>query len=224
METGMNERTLKRILIVICCVGAAALLDEIVGVRSSAAQTIMDEWAAVKVPPAPELKAVTIDPNLTALLILDIQTQTCNMDRRPRCLPSVPRIQSLLSQARAKGVPVIYSLAAGGTVADIFKEVAPLGGEPIVMSGPDKFFGTDLEKILKEKGIQTVITVGTASHGAVLYTASGAALRGLRVIVPVDGTSADNMYAEQYTAWHLVNAPRVNAQVTLTKIDLIRFP
>ncbi len=94
----------------------------------------------------------------------------------------------------------------------------------MVTSGPDKFLGTDLEKILKGRGIQTVITAGTASHGAVLYTASGAALRGPRVIVSVDGTSADNTYAEQYAAWHLVNAPRAGGQVTLTKPDPIRFP
>jgi nicotinamidase-related amidase len=66
--------------------------------------------------------------------------------------------------------------------------------------------------------------VGCAAQGAVIYTASGAALRGLKVIVPVDGMSADTPYAEQYVAWHLVNAPRVGAQTTLTKIDLIRFP
>jgi len=118
---------------------------------------------------------------------------------------------------------VIYSLAAGSTAADIAKELAPSAGEPAVLSGPDKFLGTDLEKILKEKGIKTVIAVGTASEGAVLYTASGAALRGLKVIVPVDGMSSSTAYAEQYTAWHLANAPRVGAQVTLTKIDLIRY-
>ena len=69
-----------------------------------------------------------------------------------------------------------------------------------------------------------MITAETASHGAALYKASGAALRGLKVIVPGDGTAADNTYAEQYTAWHLVNAPCVGGQVTLTKIGLIRFP
>ena len=93
----------------------------------------------------------------------------------------------------------------------------------MVASGPDKFFGTDLEKILKEKGVKTVIAVGTASHGAVLYTASGAALRGIQVIVPVDGVSAENTYAEQYVAWHLLNAPRISTLVTLTKIDLIGY-
>jgi nicotinamidase-related amidase len=65
--------------------------------------------------------------------------------------------------------------------------------------------------------------MGTAAHGAVLYTASAAALRGLKVIVPVDGMSANTTYPEQYTAWHLVNAPVVSANVTLTKLDLIKF-
>ncbi len=83
--------------------------------------------------------------------------------------------------------------------------------------------GTDLETVLRDKGITSVIVTGTAAHGAVLYTASGAALRGLRVIVPVEGMSAENTYAEQYTAWHLSNAPRVSSQVTLTKIGMISF-
>jgi nicotinamidase-related amidase len=82
---------------------------------------------------------------------------------------------------------------------------------------------TDLEKILKDRGIETVIVMGTAAHGAVLFTASGAALRGMRVIVPVDGMSADPAYPEQYTAWHLANAPAVGARTTLTQFDMIRF-
>lgn len=184
----------------------------------------MDEWNTVKAPPAPELKAVTIDPKVTALLVLDILKQTCNAERRPRCVASLPKLRGFVAQARAKGVPVIYSLAAGSTVADILPEAVPTGGEPVVLSGPDKFLGTDLEKILKEKGIQTVIVIGTAAHGAVIYTASGAALRGFKVIIPVEGMTADNAYAEQYTAWHLLNAPRVGPQVTLTKMDLVRYP
>jgi hypothetical protein len=44
----------------------------------------------------------------------------------------------------------------------------------------------------------------------------------MQVVLPVDGMSAENTYAEQYTAWHLANAPRVSAKVVLTKIDLIK--
>ena len=190
---------------------------------SAFAQTIVDEWNAVKVPPAPELKPVTIDPKKTALLMLDFNKQVCNAERRPRCIASILKVRKLLAEARAKGVYVIYSITFGATAADIAKELAPLGGEPVVVSGPDKFMGTDLEKILREKGIKTVIVVGTAAHGAVLYTASGAALRGIQVIVPVDGISAEITYAEQYTTWHLVNAPRLSNLVTITRIDLTGY-
>ena len=186
-------------------------------------QTIIDEWNTVTVPPAPELKPVKVDPKVTALLMLDFNKQTCNAERRPRCVASIPKVQKLLTEARAKGVSVIYSLSAGAVVADIAKELTPLGGEPVVSSGPDKFFGTDLEKILKEKGIKTVIVAGTASHGAVLYTASGAALREMKVIVPVDGMSAENLYAEQYVVWHLMNAPRISTLTTLTRVDLLGY-
>ena len=219
----MNGTALKQLLISVCGLAMATCLAVAATPLSSTAQTIVDEWNTVKAPPAPELKPVTIDPKVTALLILDIQKQNCNMERRPRCVASVPKIQGLLARTRAKGVPVIYSLGTG-TAADIYQEVAPVGGEPVVTSGPDKFLGTDLEKILKERGITTVVVTGTAAHGAVTYTASGAALRGFKVIVPVEGMSAENTCAEQYTAWHLVNAPRVGTQVTLTRIDMIQYP
>ena len=125
-----------------------------------------------------------------------------------------------IARARVQGVHVVHSLA-GKT--DILPEVAARPGEPIVSSGPDKFLNTDLEKILKERGVKTVIVVGTAAEGAVLNTASGAALRGFKVIVPVDGVSSVTPYAEQYTAWHLANSPRVGPQVTLTRSDLVGY-
>lgn len=190
---------------------------------SASAQNIIDDWNTVKTPPAPELKTVTIDPKVTALLLLDFNKQTCNADKRPRCIASIPKVQKLLAEARAHGVYVVYSLSAGATVADIAKELSPLGKEPVVTSGPDKFLGTDLEKILKEKGIKAVMVTGTAAHGAVLYTASGVAFRGMQVILPVDGMSADSTYAEQYVAWNMVNAPRVSNQSVLTRIDLIKY-
>ncbi len=188
----------------------------------ASAQTIVDTWDAVKAPPAPELKSVILDSKATALLLLDFNKQTCNAERRPRCITSLPKVQELLEEARSKGFTIIYSLSAGATSTDIARELAPRTGEPIVTAGPDKFMGTDLEKILMDKGIKTVIVTGTAAHGAVLYTASGAAFRGMQVILPVDGMSAENTYAEQYTAWHLANAPRVSSKVILTKIDLIK--
>lgn len=51
----------------------------------------------------------------------------------------------------------------------------------------------------------------------------GAAMRKLKIIVPADGMSATNPYAEQYTAWHLVNGPGAGKQTTLTRISMIKF-
>ena len=182
------------------------------------AANIIDEWASVKTPKAPELKAVTVDPKTTALLVLDFMNQNCG--QRPRCLETIPAMKKLLGEARAHKVPVVYSIIANSTPA---KDVAPLAEEPHVLSGPDKFRNTDLEKILKDKGITTVIAVGTASNGAVLYTASGAAFRGMNVIIPVDGMSAVDPYAEYSTVFTFMNAPSVSAKTTLTRSDMIKF-
>jgi nicotinamidase-related amidase len=190
------------------------------GLAPASAQTIVDDWAAVKAPPAPELKAVTIDPKTTALLMLDFVAPNCT--QRPRCMASVPAVKKLLEEARAKGMMIVFATGPTGKRADTLPELAPLDSEPVVSTGVDKFINTDLEKLLKEKGVQTVIAIGTAAHGAVLYTASGASLRGMKVIIPVDGMS-DSTYSEQYTAWHLSNAPLVSRNVTLTKFTLIKF-
>ncbi|MBV9247054.1 MAG: cysteine hydrolase [Methylobacteriaceae bacterium] len=189
----------------------------------TSAQTIIDEWAGIQVPAPPQLKTISIKPKASALLLLDFNKQACNAEHRPRCIQSIPRVQHLMERARAAGMPVLYSTSMGAGSADIPKELAPQTGDPIVASGPDKFLGTDLEQALKNVGAETVIVTGTAANGAVLYTASVAALRGLNVIVPVDGMSAETAYAEQFTAWQLVNAPRLSARVTLTRIDLVQF-
>ena len=115
------------------------------------------------------------------------------------------------------------SQATATKAADILPDLAPKGDEPVVSSGVDKFRNTELEKILKDKGIQHVIAIGTAAHGAVMYTASGAVLRGMKVILPVDGMSANDPFPEQYVAWHMVNAPVIGPNVTLTKFDLLKF-
>jgi len=188
---------------------------------SAQAANIVDEWASVKAPPPPVLKQVAVDPKTTALLMLDFMNQNCG--KRPRCLAEIPAMKKLLADARAKKMMVVYSLIANTTTADVIKDVAPLADEPHVLSGPDKFRNTDLEKILKDKGIATVIVTGTASNGAVLYTASEAAFRGMNVIIPVDGLSAQDAYADLSTVWTFTNAPSVSPKTTLTRSDMIKF-
>jgi nicotinamidase-related amidase len=200
---------------------AAAFL--IVGMAASGsvrAADVVEEWASIK-PAAPTLKPVTVDPKTTALLMLDFMKQNCG--QRPRCVASLPAMKKLLEAARTAKATVVYSIIANSKIEDVLPEVAAQGGEPSVLSGPDKFRNTELEKILKDKGVQTVIAVGTSSNGAVLYTASGAAFRGMKVIVPVDGMSAADPVAEYATVLNFMSAPTVSAATTLTRSDMIKF-
>lgn len=184
-------------------------------------QTIIDKWDTVPVPPAPELKSVAVDPQTSALLILDIESSIC---KSPSCLASIPNINSLLTEARKNGMAVIYSLIPTGNPSDIIEQVAPLPDDAIVKSNVDKFYKTNLEEILQQKGIKTVVITGYAANGAVLHTGTSAAFRGYNVIVPVDCMSANIPYAEQYTAWHMLNSPGTRNRAVLTKVDLISFP
>ena len=185
--------------------------------------TNIELWDTAKAPAPVELKAVTVDPKETAFLILDIEELTCNPERRPRCISSVPKIKGFLDRARSNGVSVVYSLTSRGEIETILPGVTSQEKEPVVKSSVDKFFNTELEKILREKAIKIVIIAGTTAEGAVLHTATGAAMRGFRVIVPVDGMSAGTLYAEQYTTWHLLNAPGTRRSTTLTRFDMIGF-
>jgi nicotinamidase-related amidase len=188
------------------------------------AGTIIDDWASVKADAPPELKPATIDPKTTALIVMDLVKGSCNAERRPRCVASVPAIEKFLNDARAKGVTIIHTVAGSSGVADILPPLAPKEGETVLTGTvADKFVRTDLEKILKDKGITTVIPVGTAAQGAVLYTGSDAAFRQFKVVVPVDGASSESMFAEQAVAWMFARAPGVSAQTTLTRFDMMKF-
>lgn len=186
--------------------------------------------AAANVIPAPV--AVNVDPRTTALLVLDVTSVICTP--RPQCVSSVPKIATLLKKAREAKAFVVYSdtPTAGSTV---LAEVAPQVGEPKVSGRADKFLGTDLEKILKDKGIQTVVVVGSAAHGAVLYTTFGANARGFTAVVAEDGISVGpdpETFGLTVAKWQLLrqpgftnpdNKPLEKQRVTLSRTDLIGF-
>jgi nicotinamidase-related amidase len=201
---------------------AVALGAVIVG---GAKADAISEWKDLAFPPAPELKAAKVDPATTALLLLDFTNQTCTQERRPRCAAQVPGLAKLLADARAKNVFVVYSVATAGTDRkDILTPLAARDADPVLPPlGPDKFINSDFEKMLKDKGIQTIIIAGTAAHTSVLHTGGEAALRGFKVVAPVDGMSSNEAFTEAYTAWHLVNAARIMNAVTLTRVGMISF-
>jgi nicotinamidase-related amidase len=194
-------------------------------VAAAQSQTVIEEWSTAKFPPPPPLKPAKIEAKETALLVMDFTIQTCTQQRRPRCAASVPKVAKLVSEARAKGALIIYSVAVPNSVpSDVLKELAPASGEEVLPPlGPDKFIGSDLEKTLKDKHITTVVAMGTQAQTSVLHTGATAALKGFKVIVPVDGMSADDVFPELYTAWHLSTAARISPKVTLTKFDMIAF-
>jgi len=210
-----------------------ALAAAIVYAAPAPAQTIIDEWQSVKAPPAPELKSVTLDPKTTALLVIDMIKQTCNEKMRPRCVAAIPRIEKLLTAARASGVTVIYTLFPSPSpatfpnpvISDYVPALAPKGNEPVVTAFVDKFMlrdqDTGLQKILKDKGVTTLISVGVASHNGPLFTSVMAALRGFNVVVPVDGIAGNNAYEDQLAAYTLTSS--IVYKVTLTSIDMIKF-
>lgn len=204
---------------------AAAAACAVLLASGARAQTVIDEWGTAKFPPPPTLKPVTLVAKETAVLVMDFTKQTCTVQRRPRCAASVAKVLKFVTEARAKGALIIYSVAVPKSVpADILEELTPAAGEEVLPPlGPDKFIHSDLEKTLKDKGIKTVVAMGTQAQTSVLHTGGEAALRGFNVIVPVDGMSGDDVFPELYTAWHLSTAARISAKTVLTRFDMIKF-
>jgi len=204
---------------------AAAVAAVMVAAPAARAADIMAEWASVKLPPPPELKPVTLEGKTTALLILDVMKESCA--RRPRCTEMVPNLKKLHDQARAAGAMLFYTLVGGGspTAADVVEGLTPKEGEWVVQRGPDKFLGSPLEQRLKERGITTVIVTGTSAQGVGIGVGSGAAQRGYKVVVPVDGLASEEAFNELYAAYHLAKGGPVivTEKVTLTRSNMIKF-
>ena len=191
-----------------------------------AEQGIIGEWANVQLPPVPELKPVTVDPKTTALLVLDMMKGNCGA--RPRCLATIPNVKKLLEAARAHDMMVVYNLTGAGKVEDMVDlSLAPRPGEFMVKGagGADKFVNSNLDAGLKDKGIKTVIVTGTSAQGAVGGTTNGAAQRGYKAVVPIDGMSGEDAFNELYAIWHIYKGGPVNltSNATVTRSDLIRF-
>src|SRR3984957_11171978 len=135
------------------------------------------DLSAVKPPPLPELKSVTLDGSTTALLILDMMKTNCCA--RPRCVASVPKVKKLHDAARAAGAMVWYSYVGSDSKATPADQIDPgvtaHDGEWARQNGPDKFIGSNLEEKLKARGIKTVIVCGTSFQGVGIGTGGGSA-------------------------------------------------
>lgn len=183
------------------------------------------------VPEIPATVPVVLNARTSALLVLDINTAQCQPN--PVCTGTVPAIVSLLDKARAAKVPVVYATTlnpAGPPPA--LPEVAPRAGEPTVAARANKFVDTNLEDILKQRKITTLVIVGTSANGAVLYTSFHANTKGFTVVVAEDGISSREPFATRLTRYQLLNQPGfansgnkplADKRVTLSRSSQITF-
>jgi nicotinamidase-related amidase len=210
------------------CAGIAGALAIGALAASPVSADIISDWKTAVAPPPPELKEVTVDPSTTALLFLDIMKAGCSA--RPRCVAAVPNLKRIHDAARAHNMVVWYSLVGSNgkaTPDDVmdasFKPRS--AGEWYRQGGPDKFLGSTLQATLRQAGIKTVIVCGNSFQGATVGTASAAAQRGYKVIVPVDCSAGEDAYHEQYAAFHLAKGgpAGVTSNVTMTRTTMIKF-
>jgi nicotinamidase-related amidase len=189
----------------------------------ASAANIVELWDQVPAPPAPKLASVSVTASDTALLLLDIEQATCNLEGRPRCVAAVPAMAQFLDKARKARMPVFYSNTSRGSRETMLPPVAPRDDEPIVQSTVNKFLGTQLDVYLKAKNIKTVIVCGTSASGAALHTATAAAQYGYKLVLPVDCVPGSSLYEEQASVWILLNGPGTARVTTATTLDAIKM-
>lgn len=138
-----------------------------------------------------------------------------------RGLAIVPKTAELLRGAREKGVPVIFCndahlrgidhelklwgdhAIAGTKGAEVIPELELCEKDYVVpkrrYSG---FFHTDLDLLLKELGVDTVILTGLHAHMCVRHTAADAYQLGYGIVVAKDATDSfteeDYLYGIKY--------------------------
>ncbi|GIO29261.1 MULTISPECIES: cysteine hydrolase family protein [Paenibacillus] len=106
------------------------------------------------------------------------------------------KLQGLLDKARSCGVPVIYvqhnegpgeQLETGASDWEIHPSVAPQEGEAVIQKfTPDSFHETNLQQVLTEKGIRSLVIAGLQTDFCVHATSTRAAELGYEVTVAED--------------------------------------
>jgi len=167
-----------------------------------------------------------INPSRTALIIIDMQNAFVAEDgtyQSAEARQMVPRLEKLIAFAREHRLPLIWTQSDhrppyGGILLRKFPAIRedrvlwkgdpsfelyadmpqPLDDEyRVVKHKYDAFFETDLDAILRNKGITTVIITGTATNVCCESTARSAFFRDYNVVFPSDcnGTFDPEMQA-----------------------------
>jgi nicotinamidase-related amidase len=154
---------------------------------------------------------VRVDPERTALLVIDMQNDFVRADGAlhvPGAEETVPRIAKLLEVARSSGIRVVFTqdthhdedpefdlwgehVKHGTWGWQIIDELKPRPGELVLEKVRyDAFYGTHLDHQLRQWGVDTLVICGTVANICVHYTAASAALRWYHVVIPRDAVSA----------------------------------
>jgi nicotinamidase-related amidase len=165
----------------------------------------------VDVPQYEVSEEVGVDPERTALIVVDMQNDFVKEGgtlRVPDAQGTIPVIQRLLSMARDSGMRVIFTqdthregdpewriwpehVREGTWGWQIVDELRPADEETVIRKlRYDAFYGTPLDHLLRLWNVETLIICGTVANICVHYTAASAALRWYEVVIPVDATSA----------------------------------
>jgi nicotinamidase-related amidase len=164
-----------------------------------------------------------------ALLVVDMYTAFVD-PAYPYSSPDAPAavavIKQLLAQARAAGVPVMYSrgdrtkndaergrwktkaitspIMARPEAYEIVPDLAPLPTESVVVkTAPSAFHGTNLLSLLVFHNIDTVLVTGTVTSGCVRATVVDAFSNGLRVVVAEDGVYDRSRTSHKVSLWDI---------------------
>ena len=184
----------------------------------------------LQMPATPDPARVTLDPRTTALIVLDYVEDICNA--QPTCKGQMlSAMTPFMERVRKAGLVVAYGTREQN-MTHWLKEVAPAPGDiKIINTAQDRFYGTDLDKELKAKGIKTLIMVGWKISGSVTYTSVAAMAHDYTVVIPMDTTSAGSGYETTIGFYNVLNSGNANLgneplkpkAVTLTRTDLITF-
>src|SRR5438552_8252618 len=151
-----------------------------------------------------------IDPKKTAMIVVDMQNDFVAPGaamETPAARAVVPKLADALRICREAGIKIIYTahvhrrdgsdmglfddmhppiahrdaLVDGTPGVDIYPELAPAVGEHVIKKHSySGFFDTDLDIILREWGVDTVIVSGTTTENCCHATARDAMLRNYR--------------------------------------------
>lgn len=174
-----------------------------------------DEWLNTLSIPSSRKKKFTFIPENSALLVIDMQEFFLNKQSHafvPSAKTIVPNINSLIKKYRKQEYPIIFTFYAlesdenpgmmGRWWGDVLRVTNSLSrihsslnldDNDIILrkSRYSAFIETDLDQILKDNKVDTLVITGIMTHLCCESTAREAFMRDYEVYFVVDATAAD---------------------------------